>query len=245
MKHTKIQQKKGLTQVGMQKGGPARTAYRQGGFVMLFSIVISAIILLMSATVFKIASQQLILSGTNRESMRAFYAADSGIECALGNSLHTLVTLPSTVICGGPVQHPLVNEAFSVSFSDNTCALVTVIETIDVVTGQASREIVSRGFNTGCPNGQPDFAYKSIVERSLHIRFAAPQTSANPTAGVGGGLQLPTTNPGGVFGGGTASGNAGAGGTQLPTNNPGGTFNGGTASGTAGVGGLLDAKQGL
>lgn len=57
--------------------------HNQSGFVILFSILISTIILIMSAGIFNIAQKETILSSYSRESQKAFYAADSGVECAL------------------------------------------------------------------------------------------------------------------------------------------------------------------
>ena len=59
------------------------TNKKQQGFVILFSILVSTIILLMSAGIFRIAQKESVLSSYSRESQVAFYAADSGLECAL------------------------------------------------------------------------------------------------------------------------------------------------------------------
>ncbi len=173
---------------------------RQPGFVILFSIVISAIVLLISAGVYKIASQEVILSGISRESLRAFYAADSGIECALGEGVHTQVQIPQSVSCAGST-HTLngITGMFSVNFEDNTCAQVTVTEELNDL-GQLTRELFSRGFNTPCDNnGQPDFQYKSLVERTLHVRFLSGTDTGIPSPDDGGSLSG-TGNPSGIPG---------------------------------------------
>ena len=56
---------------------------KESGFVILFSILISTIILLMSAGIFRVAQKETILSSYSRESQIAFYAADAAVECAL------------------------------------------------------------------------------------------------------------------------------------------------------------------
>lgn len=53
------------------------------GFVILFSMLISSLILLISAGIFNIVQKEVILSSYARESQRAFYSADSALECAL------------------------------------------------------------------------------------------------------------------------------------------------------------------
>jgi hypothetical protein len=53
------------------------------GFVILFSMLISSLILLISAGIFNVVQKEVVLSSSARESQRAFYAADSALECAL------------------------------------------------------------------------------------------------------------------------------------------------------------------
>lgn len=52
------------------------------GFVILFAMVVSSIILLVSAGMYNLSKKQVILSSYARESQRAFYAANSALECA-------------------------------------------------------------------------------------------------------------------------------------------------------------------
>jgi hypothetical protein len=53
------------------------------GFVILFSMLVSSLILLISAGIFNVVQKEVVLSSSARESQRAFYAADSALECAL------------------------------------------------------------------------------------------------------------------------------------------------------------------
>ena len=53
------------------------------GFVILFAVLISSLILLISTGVFRVVQKELVLSSAARESQFAFYAADSALECAL------------------------------------------------------------------------------------------------------------------------------------------------------------------
>ncbi len=53
------------------------------GFVILFAILISSVMLLISVGIFQISQKEAILSSFSRESQKALYAADSGIECTL------------------------------------------------------------------------------------------------------------------------------------------------------------------
>jgi hypothetical protein len=66
--------------------------HRESGFVILFSILISTIILIMSAGIFRVAQKETILSSYSRESQKAFYAADGGVECAIFWDISNFVT---------------------------------------------------------------------------------------------------------------------------------------------------------
>lgn len=53
------------------------------GFALLVATLVSGLFLAISAVIFQIAYLQLLLSSTGRDSQFAFYAADTGAECAL------------------------------------------------------------------------------------------------------------------------------------------------------------------
>lgn len=53
------------------------------GFTLLFSILVSIMVLAVGASIINISLKQVILSSSGRESQYAFYAANTGIECAL------------------------------------------------------------------------------------------------------------------------------------------------------------------
>lgn len=55
----------------------------QRGFTMLIAVVTGTILLLISFGMASIALKQQVLNSSARESQVAFYAADSGLECAL------------------------------------------------------------------------------------------------------------------------------------------------------------------
>lgn len=55
---------------------------KQKGFTLLFAVLVSTLIISISATITSIAMRQTILSGTSRESQYAYYAASTALECA-------------------------------------------------------------------------------------------------------------------------------------------------------------------
>lgn len=52
------------------------------GYTLLFSVIVSVLVLSVAAFILSISRKQFILSSAARDSMYSFYAADSGIECA-------------------------------------------------------------------------------------------------------------------------------------------------------------------
>ena len=56
---------------------------KEKGFVLLFSVLVSVLVLAVGASIISISLKQVILSGTGRDSQFAFYAANTGAECAL------------------------------------------------------------------------------------------------------------------------------------------------------------------
>lgn len=60
-----------------------KTYNLQRGFTLLLSALISSVVLALGVSIFEIAQKQVNLSSMGRESQFAFYAADTGAECAL------------------------------------------------------------------------------------------------------------------------------------------------------------------
>ena len=58
-------------------------ARSSAGFTLLLAALISSIVLSLSVSIFEIAQKQITLSSIGRDSQFAFYAADTGAECAL------------------------------------------------------------------------------------------------------------------------------------------------------------------
>jgi hypothetical protein len=53
------------------------------GFALLFSVIVSVVLLAIGLSIISVSLKQLVFAGTGRESQIAFYAANTGIECAL------------------------------------------------------------------------------------------------------------------------------------------------------------------
>lgn len=53
------------------------------GFALLFSVLLASFLLTIGLSIFSIALKELAISTAARQSVRAFFAADSGRECAI------------------------------------------------------------------------------------------------------------------------------------------------------------------
>lgn len=138
---------------------------RSGGFTLLLSVLIASLLLSIGLSIFNIALKELILSSSGRDSQFAFYAADSGTECALYWDIKESAfstTSPRTITCNN--QNFEVGGGESSSFTMNFppepyCATVSVLKQDEATI------IESRGYNT-CSQQNP-----RRVERGIRVRY--------------------------------------------------------------------------
>jgi hypothetical protein len=52
------------------------------GFTILFAVLVSVLVLAVGASIITLSLKQILLSGSNRDSQFAFYASNTGAECA-------------------------------------------------------------------------------------------------------------------------------------------------------------------
>jgi Tfp pilus assembly protein PilX len=132
----------------------------QSGFTLLIAVVLTAVLLLISTSLIALAVRQAFIADAARQSQLAFYAADTGMECALYWDVHNPVgntafatTTGSTVTCnqdsnnsgnswtvGGSTVSTMANISFLPS---PTCATVTVTKYANGTT-----IIEAKGYNT-------------------------------------------------------------------------------------------------
>jgi len=76
------------------------------GFALLFSVLISSLLLTIGLSIFSIALKELAISTATRQSIHAFYAADSGRECVLywDQKGGMVPSLESTGVYGGEIK---------------------------------------------------------------------------------------------------------------------------------------------
>jgi Tfp pilus assembly protein PilX len=129
----------------------------QKGFTLFIAIVTTATLLLISAGVVNLALKQNLISNISKESQYAFYAADTGMECAIywdvnnpsGVSAFAIDTVTSISCLGidASVGGAETSE-FNLEFSPEPfCATVRVTKRDD-----GSTTIESSGYNTCDPS---------------------------------------------------------------------------------------------
>jgi len=164
---------------------------RERGFTLLLAVLVASIILSISASIFKIAQKELTLSSIGRDSQFAFYAADTGAECALyWDFRHQLFDpqppedAPSEPTCNGQricdpsslwgscnpgLPYP---QTFSFQFeSDGRCARVAVEKTlIGNSPNQQVRTVVrSDGYSAACD--VIDDTSLRTLQRSVELNY--------------------------------------------------------------------------
>ena len=145
------------------------------GVTLLISVLISSMAALLGLGVFLIVFSEAGISGTTKSSAVAFYAADSGIECALyaDIKLNAFATSsPATTInCNGTAV-PLTFVAdgqgggtFKFNFTVTTGASCATVEAIKINSGQT--KIDSYGENV------PDCTTSSVtvIQRALEVVY--------------------------------------------------------------------------
>ena len=127
------------------------------GFTLFIAIIVTGVLLLVATGVSSLAVRQSIISGTGRESQYAFYAADTGMECALywdvqnpaGFSAFSTST-GSQIFCNNSASLPVGGSSqstFTFTLSPNpSCAIVMVNKAYQG--GRLVTTIESRGYNT-------------------------------------------------------------------------------------------------
>lgn len=86
-----------------------------GGYTLLFSVLTAVLVLGVAVFILGVAKKQYILSATAKDSMIAFYDADSGVECAVKarvDNLDLATLTASDITCAGitPIARDLASS---------------------------------------------------------------------------------------------------------------------------------------
>ena len=138
---------------------------RRKGFTLLLSLIVVSAILSVGLGVFDIVYRELILSGVGRESQKAFYAADTGIECAFYWDIkrgEISTSTSSTIDCAGQsASVGGLTSVFQITLPNGSCFEVIIDK------NDASRTVLeSRGYNVACDSTSP-----RRVERAIRVAY--------------------------------------------------------------------------
>ena len=130
------------------------------GFTMLVAVIVTGMLLIVSFAVVNVAVRQLVIANSNEESQHAFYAADSGTECAVywdfrGASSPFSTTSVSQISCGTMINQNVgggglgnATSTFQINYPKG-CAVVQVGK--HYISNTLVTIIDSRGYNTCAP----------------------------------------------------------------------------------------------
>lgn len=149
------------------------------GFVILFAVTLSVILLSIALGVANIALREIKFGTSAKDTNEAFFAADTGAECALINDKSTANVFVDGPSIGTPKEcnsSPLVITSPTSLFwtltvsglgsAGQACAKVTVDKTI---AGKTS--VIAKGYNNG--GDAPGICIKGLntVERELDVNY--------------------------------------------------------------------------
>jgi hypothetical protein len=154
-----------------------RTSTRSGheGIALLFAMLVAALALSLGLAIMNIAYKELELSSIASQSQRAFFAADTGWECAMYHDFNDNAVFDRSqpedvdvIRCAGEdreLQHTELSDdrdrwRFKID-SNDICSAVTVIKEGDV---PAETSIEADGFNT-CQSARQQ------VQRTILVNY--------------------------------------------------------------------------
>ena len=140
---------------------------KSAGFTLILSLIVVSAILTVGFGVSGIIIKQMIFSSIGRDSDVAFYAADTGIECALYwdkekafDSTTYSIDCANITINGSMVAS---TTSFILNFSNSSCVSVLVDKSSIV---SPKTKIEAKGYNVGCLS-----TFSNKVERALRVSY--------------------------------------------------------------------------
>lgn len=148
------------------------------GFTLFVAMIVSSLLLAVGFSISNIILKQLLLSGSGKDSQIAFYAADSGAECAqfwdakdgngtnLGESPFVATTTPTVMDafkCGAGVSAVYAVKAASPDGKIATTTLVIDYSNSDYKS--CAKVLVEKGFTMIGPDEVP---YTKVISRGYN-----------------------------------------------------------------------------
>ena len=161
----------------------------QKGYTLLFAVIIASMVLGVAVFILSVSKKQYALAIVARDSMYAFYAADSGIECM--SLVEATSTVNTTVNCGGEsvtinstdfvntVSYPgfhnspnpkSLNAQKVIPLGEGRCATIMIIIGKDAATPTENKTVIeSRGYNQCKADDTGPVQSTRTVERALRL----------------------------------------------------------------------------
>ena len=142
------------------KGRSQQSKTRARGFTLLYAMLVISVVILVTSSLFSILLKEMRLASFGEASQIAYYAAETGAECAFYWALQGVTfTGTGSIQCAGDTITP--TTPFTVNIGSAGCAIVTYEVDGGVTT------IQSRGYNL-CPGVG---ASSRRVERGIQVVF--------------------------------------------------------------------------
>ena len=146
------------------------------GYTLLFAVLVSSLVLSVGISILNISKKEFLLASSARESTTAFYAADSGLECAkyyddLGYFDSPTPTVGDTKCALTTITTPIVNGNFQININNSACAIISVKKTLNTTTNVLVTNIESRGYNIGWNGSSCSSPSPKRVERALYYTY--------------------------------------------------------------------------
>lgn len=164
---------------------------KNSGFVILFAVTVSAILLAIALGVANVSLKEIKFGTSAKDTNEAFFAADTGAECALYNDTRAVNAFStsmrgrggmttSQIMCAGSRidlnSTPTIGVVTSWSFvvsrigsTNQSCASVVV--TKDSSSGTTATKIVSKGYNNGGDDAGVCKQLPNTVEREIDLTY--------------------------------------------------------------------------
>lgn len=153
------------------------------GYTLLFAVLVSSLVLAIGISILNVSKKEFLLASSARESVTAFYAADTGIECAAfhddsARDIFSVANFSNGVNCAGNHFNISVDSSvlgtvvysFDMNLDNGSCAIVEVIKVIFPIIGTNIR---SSGYNMGwnSTNSRCEIPSPRRVERVLYYSY--------------------------------------------------------------------------
>ena len=167
--------------------------YFHQGFVLFYAVLLVSIVLTVSLSLFNITYKQILISTTARESLKSYYAALTGLECAQywdkvyplenpgtilmafgamtgdNNNIFTSPNIPAPPCLGNPVNiipNGQVSQ-FSLTLDNGACVDVKVTKRTPTNPDWTDTLIEASGYNmgsgSGCVSSNPRRTERSLL----------------------------------------------------------------------------------